>query len=106
MASKKIKEEVTVQQAAGVETHGACPQEEPARAAQGPPITDCVRLVNLTRMPQNPALRNGRFVPLAPGPSPQGKHKSEPIQRKLLTPMVFALVKKNMLAIEPAEGGA
>jgi hypothetical protein len=99
MAKQKTTEEPQIE-----EETAAVAEPEPSSNA-GPPAGDCVIIVNRERRPLDCPLRNGRYVRVGPFIPGLEIHKSEPIAKKLLTPLIQKWVRQNRLVLEPAEGG-
>lgn len=98
MAKQKNTEEPQI-----VEETEAAAEPEPSSPA-GPPAGDCVIIVNREPRPLDCPLRNGRYVRVGPFIPGKEVHRSEPIAKKLLTPLIQKWVRQNRLVLEPAEG--
>jgi hypothetical protein len=81
------------------------PADQPAAIAAKVPLSDYVRIVNLTPHPTDFMLTNGRSI--ACGPKLPGKnlHKSKPVLRQFLHPHTRELETLGIVALEAVQEG-
>jgi hypothetical protein len=82
------------------ETAKAAAPAEPRKPAGPPPGT--VRLVNLTSSERDVTLTDGRNLHMTPWSRTGTGHKSSPVLRKLLPPVVRKMVARGEIRIEEA----
>ena len=101
MASKK-RTTIEPEELNGAQADAAA--ESPSSSAR--PSTDYVVIVNLSRGQIQCPLANGRTVNLGPRMVGKEIHRSEPILKKLITPVLRTWERKGIVALEGQGGEA